>query len=76
MVKFQQLNFTVLTIFSSGLREGTITVIFNIIPLKLIKLLLAGLERAWEKHKVDKTIRTFLNSLIKTACYILLIMII
>ena len=60
---------------SAGI-EIIIAVVIFFVGTKLIKLLLAGLERAWEKHKVDKTIRTFLNSLIKTACYILLIMVI
>lgn len=60
----------------SGAIEIIIAIIIFFIGSKLIKFLLSVLAKAWEKHDVDKTIRTFLNSLIKTACYILLVMVI
>lgn len=56
--------------------EIVIAVVIFFIGSKLIKVLLKGLGKAWEKHNVDKTIRTFLTSLIKTACYIFLVMLI
>ena len=60
----------------SGAIEVIIAIIIFFIGSKLIKFLLSVLAKAWEKHDVDKTIRTFLNSLMKTACYILLVMVI
>jgi len=62
-------------VLSCGI-EIIIAVIVFFVGSKLIKFLLSILQKAWEKHSVDKTIQTFLNSLIKTACYILLVMII
>ena len=56
--------------------EIVIAVIIFFVGSKLIRFLLKGLGKAWEKHNVDKTIRTFLNSLINTACYIFLVMLI
>lgn len=60
---------------SVGLQIVFAVIVF-FVGSKLIKLLLAALAKAWEKHNVEKTIRTFLNSLIKAACYLLLVMVI